>query len=473
MVDERITCLQGGLLAGVHLPVPEAALARTAEDEPLPCANVRCGACGVRVRVFDGWALTRLPGADDEYEALFATGDPDASDFFTDLGSGPESRVYACRCDAYSLAGQRALDTGGPDPWRCGGHPPLPDPPTRTEPLMQSLENTKIFLARRPRGAAISECFEVGTGPVVEPASGEVLVETLVLSVDPAQRGWMNDVRSYVPPVQLGEVMRAYGVGRVLASDQAAIPEGALVAGLFGWQRYASMAPAGLEVLPDAPDVPREAWLGVLGYPGLTAWFGLFDIGQAKAGEVVLVSAAAGAVGSVTAQLAKITGCTAIGTAGGPDKCRHLAEVLGLDAAIDYRGHEHLHRAIREVAPKGIDVYFDNVGGPLLDAAMRCLRRGARVVICGAIHDYNADSPPRGPGNYMSLLVNRARMEGFVVFDYAPRFAEARAALLEHLRAGRLHHRVTVVEGLENAPAALTRLFNGDKLGKLVLRVSD
>ncbi len=311
------------------------------------------------------------------------------------------------------------------------------------------------------------------TAPVKEPADGEVVVQVLYLSLDPAMRGWMNDIRSYVPPVKLGEVFRAAGVGRVTASRSPELSEGDLVYGIVGMQRYATMKASALQRLPADAGVPLTAYLGVLGLPGLTAYFGLFDVGAAQPGDTVLVSAASGAVGSVVGQLAKIHGCRAVGSAGGPDKCRHLTEVLGFDAAIDYKSGGDLAKAIRAACPDGVDVYFDNVGGPMLEAALRRLARGARVVICGAIHHYNETSAPRGPAGYLSLLVNRARMEGFVVFDYEERYAEARQKLAGWLKEGRLKSQVTIAEGLENAPQALLRLFSGDKLGKLVVRVAD
>jgi NADPH-dependent curcumin reductase len=330
--------------------------------------------------------------------------------------------------------------------------------------------NHQVRLAARPTGLPGPGDWEHTTEPVGEPGDGRFLVEISHLSLDPAMRGWMNAGRSYVPPVQIGEVMRAYAAGRVTASHHDGFAVGAHVTGLFGVQEFAESDGRGVLVVePDAAPLPT--YLGTLGMTGMTAYFGLFDVGALRAGETVVVSGAAGAVGSIVGQLAKIRGCRVVGIAGGPQKCAWLVDDLGFDAAIDYRS-EDVRRALRAALPDGIDVYFDNVGGEILDAALARLRRGARVVICGAISQYNAQGRPVGPANYMSLLVNRARMEGFVVFDYTDRYPEAVGELTRWLREGRLQSRHDVVRGgVADFPETLLRLFRGDNTGKLVLQI--
>ncbi|MGC0422652.1 NADP-dependent oxidoreductase [Embleya sp. AB8] len=330
--------------------------------------------------------------------------------------------------------------------------------------------NRQIRLAARPFGLPKPTDWATVEEPVREPADGRLLVEVSHISLDPAMRGWMNDVRSYIPPVGLGEVMRAGGIGRVRASRHPGFAVGDVVYGGFGVQEYADSD--GLGVHRVDPDLaPLPTYLGALGITGLTAYFGLFDVGAAKPGQTVLVSGAAGAVGSVVGQLARLTGCRTVGIAGGPDKCRLLVEQFGYDAAIDYRSAD-LGAALREHCPDGVDVYFDNVGGDILNTALTRLARGARVVICGAISQYNNTEPPTGPSNYLSLLVNRASMTGMVVFDYASRYPEARAELAGWLADGRLISREDVVEGeVTDFPATLLRLFRGENTGKLVLKI--
>jgi hypothetical protein len=310
---------------------------------------------------------------------------------------------------------------------------------------------------------------------VTPPEAGGVLVKTLALSLDPAMRGWMNEGKSYIPPVGLGEVMRAGGVGRVVASSTPAFAAGDVVTGMLGVQEYCRLGADGLKRAGLARIDLRLAsipqWLNVLGMPGMTAYFGLLDVGQAKAGDVVLVSGAAGAVGQTVGQLAKIKGCRVIGIAGGPSKCEWVVDELGFDACLDYKRGD-LKDALKAAAPDGVDVYFDNVGGEILDMALGRIRRGARIVICGAISQYNNTTPIQGPKNYLSLLVNRARMQGMVVFDYAERYGGAIAELAGYLKDGRLKSREDVVDGLENFPAALLKLFSGENFGKLVLRVA-
>ncbi len=332
-------------------------------------------------------------------------------------------------------------------------------------------ENRQIRLAARPVGLPKDSDFELTVEPAQMPAEGEVLVRNLYLSLDPAMRGWMDDRKSYLPPVGLGQVMRGLTVGRVVVSQHPDFSPGDAVVGVLGWQLYATTAGKNLTLLP--PQVPLQLALGPLGMTGLTAYFGLLDVGQPQAGETVLVSGAAGAVGSIVGQIAKLKGCRAVGIAGSEDKCQWLLDELGLAAAINYKTSPNLHAAIQEACPQGVDIFFDNVGGEILDTALRSINRRARVVICGAISQYNqGDAPPRGPSNYLALLVQRARMEGFIVFDYQARYAEALAELGGWLAAGLLHHREDVVAGLENAPRALLKLFDGSNTGKLIVQLA-
>ncbi len=329
--------------------------------------------------------------------------------------------------------------------------------------------NRKVLLAARPEGLPKASDFEVVDEAVPEPGDGEILVRNLYLSLDPAMRGWMTDRKSYIPPVGLGEVMRGLTVGEVVRSEDATLAPGDLVSAPLGWQSYSVASPKDLQRIPAG--VSPTLALGPLGMTGLTAYFGLLDVGQPKAGETVLVSAAAGAVGSVVGQIAKIKGCRVVGIAGGADKCRWVQEELGFDAAIDYKSSEDLWERLSEACPKGIDIYFDNVGGHILNTALRGLRRGGRVALCGAISQYNATEEVPGPSNYLSLLINRARMEGFIVFDYEARYAEAHRDLGTWLAEGKLHYREHVVDGLENAPEALLHLFDGTNKGKLLVRI--
>jgi NADPH-dependent curcumin reductase CurA len=328
--------------------------------------------------------------------------------------------------------------------------------------------NHQIRLAARPVGLPKRGDWAFTEEPVGEPGDGELLIEVLYLSLDPAMRGWMNEARSYAPPVGIGEVMRAGAVGRVIASRHPGFGAGEHVSGMFGVQEYALSDGRGV-VKVDAAAAPLPVYLGTLGMPGLTAYFGLLDVGRPRAGDTVVVSGAAGAVGMVVGQIGKIKECRVVGIAGGAAKCRFLLEELGFDAAVDYKA-EDVKEALRRHCPRGIDVYFDNVGGDILDAALACLARGARIVVCGAISQYNKTGPVQGPANYMSLLVNRASMTGMLVFDYAPRYADAVRELAAWLAAGRLRTREDVVRGgLADFPDTLLRLFRGENLGKLVL----
>lgn len=327
----------------------------------------------------------------------------------------------------------------------------------------------QIRLAKRPVGLPDISTWELTTEELPELQDGQALVKVDHLSIDPAMRGWLNDTRSYVPPVQIGEVMRAIGTGTVVASADPAVAVGDHVRGMFGVTDYAVLPGSALEPI-DLDVAPESTWLGALGMPGMTAYFGLLDVGKLQEGETVAVSGAAGAVGSVVGQLAKTRGCRVIGIAGGPDKCAWLEEI-GFDAAIDYR-EGNVTKALRELAPKGIDVYFDNVGGEVLDAALANLRRGARIVLCGAISSYNAEEPPAGPKRYMALLVFRASMTGFVVFDYADRYPEAIKEMSALIGDGELVARETVVDGgIPGFPDALLGIYQGINTGKLVLTV--
>jgi NADPH-dependent curcumin reductase CurA len=330
--------------------------------------------------------------------------------------------------------------------------------------------NRRFRLASRPVGLPKQSDWNLVEEPVAQPNDGEILVALRYISLDPAMRGWMNEGRSYVPPVAIGEVMRAYGLGEVVASRNDSFPAGTHVVGVFGVQEYAVSNGAGvLQVDPSLAPLPK--YLSMLGMPGLTAYFGLLDIGKPEPGQTVVVSAAAGAVGQVVGQIAKIKGCRAVGIAGGPDKCRFVVDELGFDAVVDYK-NENVREALRAHCPDRIDVYFDNVGGDILDAALTLLARHARVVICGAISQYNEPGARRGPANYMSLLVDRARMEGFLVFDFFSRSPEAIRDMAQWMTEGRLRSREDIVEGLEHFPNALVRLFTGENFGKLMLSVS-
>jgi NADPH-dependent curcumin reductase CurA len=341
---------------------------------------------------------------------------------------------------------------------------------------LNKLVNHQLRLASRPVGMARDDNWQFTEEPVAELGEGGVLVKTLVLSLDPAMRGWMNEGKSYIAPVGIGEVMRAGGIGRVIASNSPEFAVGDIVSGLLGAQEYwaspAGKPPGrGLEKI-DLKLGTVTQWLNVLGMPGMTAYFGLMDIGQPKPGETVVVSGAAGAVGQTVGQLAKIKGCRVVGIAGGTAKCDWVVKELGFDACIDYKAGS-VREGLKQHCPKGVDIYFDNVGGEILDQVLAKLAPKARIVICGAISQYNNTTPVQGPKNYLSLLVNRARMEGMVVFDYAPRFAQAIAEMSGYLKANRMTSKEDVVEGgIAVFPQTLNKLFAGENFGKLVLRVA-
>ncbi len=331
--------------------------------------------------------------------------------------------------------------------------------------------NHKFELAARPVGFPKRSDWKYAEEPVRDPRDGELLVKILYISLDPAMRGWMNDSRSYAPPVGIGEVMRALGLGRVALSKNPGFAAGDYVYGPLGVQEFSITEGKGLAKV-DASIAPLPVYLGALGMTGMTAYFGLLDVCQPKPGETVVISGAAGAVGSVVGQIAKIKGCRAVGIAGGAEKCRYVAKDLGFDAAIDYKT-EDVRKALATHCPKGVDVYFDNVGGEILDIVLTQLARGARVAICGAISQYNNTTPIKGPSNYLSLLVNRASMKGFLVSDYAARYRGAATEMAGWIAGGKLKTREDIVEGLETFPETLLKLFKGENNGKLILKIAD
>jgi NADPH-dependent curcumin reductase len=334
-----------------------------------------------------------------------------------------------------------------------------------------SSTNRQIRLAARPTGLPTPSDWDMTEEPIPVPGAGEIVIEISHLSLDPAMRGWMNAGASYIEPVEVGDVMRAGAVGRVSASEHPGFAVGEHVTGALGVQEYALSDGSGV-IKVDPSLAPLPTYLGALGLTGMTAYFGLFDVAELKDGETVVVSGAAGAVGSIAGQIAKIKGCRVVGIAGGEEKCSWIVEDLGFDAAIDYKSQD-VRRALREAAPDGVDVYFDNVGGEILDAVLTRLARGARIVICGAVSQYNA-TEVRGPSNYLSLLVYRASMTGMVVFDYAARFGEAAREIAGWMQEGRLLSREHVHDGgVEAFPETLLKLFAGENIGKLVLRVRD
>jgi hypothetical protein len=333
-----------------------------------------------------------------------------------------------------------------------------------------SESNRQIRLATRPQGECKPEDWEHADAPIEAPGDGQFAGRTLAISLDPAMRGWLDDRPSYLPPVGLGEVMRAGSVLEVTESRHPKYAPGDHVVGVFGAQTHAVSDGRGAMKV-DLGVAPASTYLGALGMPGMTAYFGLLDVGALQEGETVVISGAAGAVGTVAGQIAKVKGCRVIGIAGGPEKCAMLVDELGFDAAIDYRA-ANVRRALREHAPDGIDVYFDNVGGDILDAALANLAVHARVVICGAVSQYNNAAKVQGPSNYLALLVRRARMEGFVVFDFAARYREAAQEIAGWIATGRLKTKEHIVRGtIDDFPETLQMLFRGENVGKLVLEL--
>jgi NADPH-dependent curcumin reductase CurA len=328
--------------------------------------------------------------------------------------------------------------------------------------------NLQVLLASRPQGAVVEQNFRMVETPMPVPGEGEVLVRNEWLSLDPYMRGRMNDVRSYVPPVPLGGVMVGQTVGEVIESRDARIGVGDRVLTALGWQRYGVAKAADVTKI-DVRRAPASYYLGILGMPGMTAWFGLREIGQPRAGETVLVSAASGAVGSVVGQLAKVHGCRAVGIAGGRAKCDYVVNELGFDACVDHRAGA-LHDHLRAACPKGIDIDFENVGGAVLDSALALMNLRSRIVVCGLIAEYDA-STPYGYTRLRSVLVNRIRMQGMIVFDWKDRYGEALDGLARLLAEGRLRYRECVVDGLEQAPRALIGLLKGENFGKQLVRL--
>lgn len=342
---------------------------------------------------------------------------------------------------------------------------------------LANLVNHQIRLAARPVGMVKPTDWNHTTEAVADPADGGVTIKTLALSLDPAMRGWMNEGKSYIPPVGIGEVMRAGGIGKVIASKNDKYAVGDVVSCTPGVQEYITIAKDdmkrnGLFKIDLRLGTPTQ-WLNVLGMPGMTGYFGLMDVGMPQAGETVVVSGAAGAVGQTVGQIAKIKGCRVVGIAGGAAKCDWVVKELGFDACIDYKAGAGAVRAgLKEHCPSGVDIYFDNVGGDILDDVLAKINRKARIIICGAISQYNNTTAVQGPKNYLSLLVNRARMEGIVVFDYADRYHLAVAEMAGYLKDGRMKSKEDVVVGLQTFPETLLKLFNGENFGKLVLQVA-
>lgn len=333
------------------------------------------------------------------------------------------------------------------------------------------MKNKQLLLQKRPVGLPTEDTWKLVQSDIPKPKDGEILIQCEYVSLDPAMRGWLDDRRSYIPPVQIDEVMRAGGVGKVIESNHPEFKVGEFVYGQTGVQQYIATNGKGYHKV-DPNLAPLPMYLGTLGMPGMTAYFGILEVGELKEGDNVFVSGAAGAVGSVVGQIAKIKNCNVVGIAGGPEKCKYLVEELGFNAAIDYK-NDNIASKLKEYFPNGIDVYFDNVGGDILELALSKLAMHARIVICGAISQYNNTKPVKGPSNYLSLLVNRASMKGMVVFDYAKDYQKAAMQMGQWMAQGKLKSREDVYEGIENFYETFLRLFSGEKLGKLVLKVSE
>lgn len=333
------------------------------------------------------------------------------------------------------------------------------------------MKNKQIIFKKRPIGAPDSETWNLEINEIPELKIGEILVEHHYISLDPAMRGWMNDAKSYIPPVALNDVMRAGSIGKVIQSNNEKFAIGDCITGWGGVQQFA-VTNGDNWYKVDEKLATMPMYIGTLGMPGMTAYFGITEVGKIKEGDIVLVSGAAGAVGSIVGQIAKIKGCTVIGIAGGKDKCEYLKNELGFDETIDYKT-ENIYTALKEKCPKGIDVYFDNVGGDILDAALSKLRMHARVVICGAISQYNNKTKIQGPSNYLSLLVTRSTMQGMVVMDYAKNYGEAAKQMGFWMQQGKLISKEAIYNGIENFHETYNRLFSGDKLGKLILKVKE
>lgn len=334
-----------------------------------------------------------------------------------------------------------------------------------------SAENRQVRLKSRPLGIPQAEHFEIVANIMPKIAPGKLLVRNRFLSVDPAMRGWVNAAANYSQPVGVGEVMRAFAVGEVIDSGDAAFQSGDAVTGLFGWQEHALVDAASARKIGPR-DLPLSAHLGVLGLNGVTAYFGLLETGQPRAGNTVVVSTAAGSVGSAVGQIARIKGCRAVGIAGGPVKTRQCLDEFGFDAAIDYKTERDLDGALERACPKGVDVYFDNTAGAISDAVYRHLAVGARVVICGTASLASWDPWPQGPRLERHLLVKRARVQGFLLFDWMDRYEEAVRQLAAWIRDGKLKYREDILDGLEQAPGAIAGLYRGENLGKRLIRIA-
>lgn len=332
------------------------------------------------------------------------------------------------------------------------------------------MNNKQIILKNRPKGFPDKNTWQLEENKIPELEEGEILIQHHYISLDPAMRGWMNDTKSYIPPIALNQVMRAGAIGKVIKNNNnPKFDIGDCVTSWGGVQQYSvSNGDGWFKVDEKLASMP--IYLGTLGMPGMTAYFGILEVGKIKKGDIVLVSGAAGAVGSIVGQIAKIKGCTVIGIAGGQEKCHYIKNELGFDEAIDYKS-ENIYSALKKKCPQGIDVYFDNVGGVILDAALSKLRMHAKVVICGAISQYNNKHKINGPSNYLSLLVTRSTMQGMVVMDYSKDFGKAAKEMNTWLQAGTLKSREDIYEGIENFRETYNRLFTGEKKGKLVLKV--
>lgn len=330
--------------------------------------------------------------------------------------------------------------------------------------------NKQLILKKRPIGVPKEDTWAIESNAIPTIKAGELLIKQDYISMDPAMRGWMNDTPSYLPPVQIGEVMRARAIGKVVESKNANFQVGDTVTGTGGAQQYHATNGEGFFKV-DTSMAPAPLYLSTLGPTGMTAYFGILKVGKIKEGETVFVSGAAGAVGSVVGQIAKIKGCKVIGTAGGAKKCKYVVEELGFDACIDYK-NENVYEKLKAETPEGIDVYFDNVGGEILDIALSHIKKYARVVLCGAISQYNSTVGVKGPTNYLSLVINRANMSGIIILDYVKEFGAAGKELGTWLAQGKLRSKEDIYEGIENFHSTYKRLFNGDKIGKLVLKVN-
>jgi NADPH-dependent curcumin reductase len=331
--------------------------------------------------------------------------------------------------------------------------------------------NRQVRLKSRPSGIPQADNFEIVEVPVPDPSDGQVVVRNLYLSVDPAMRGWVSAVANYSAPVALGGVMRSLAVGRVETSRSPDVHPGEYVTGMFGWQDYAVVDAGAIERKVGSSSLPISTSLGVLGLNGLTAYFALLEVGRPRAGETVVVSTAAGAVGSCAGQIARIKGCRTVGIAGGPDKVRLCREDFRYDAAVDYKTDD-LESALDAACPAGVDVYFDNTAGPISDSIMRRLNVGARVVICGTASVPSWDPPPQGPRIERHLLVKRARMQGFLIFDHVQRFPEALRELESWMREGQIRYREDILDGIEQAPGSIAGLYRGENLGKRLIRIA-